>query len=112
MRAFETLLSVKGMPAAAAAFARAMSPRALAMPLSPVGATISGAADSTPKIVRRQWRRSVLTSVLGTRRIESNMRRFQRSVASSSAPPSMYSKAKAGKRRRAMLRSSSMLMAS
>src|SRR5688572_29853114 len=90
------------MPAAAAAFASMRSPSRRTMPFMPVGAMIRGALISEPKSWVRWWRFVVSTSVWGTKRQDSNALRLQRSVASSSEPPSTYSKTKFGTARLAM----------
>src|SRR3989440_12809104 len=105
------VLRVNGTPSLAAARASARSPCGSSMPFRPVGAMTSGELAGRPRIAVRWWRALVSTRVWGISRKRSRASRLARSVTSSSAPPSTYSNAKPGTRRRAISRRSAMLSA-
>ena len=96
------------MPWAAAARAIATSASGQPSAQEPIGATTMGAALPTPRMDVASDGRETSTSTRGSNPISSRSRRLRISVISSSAPPSMKSKTKRGKFRRASSRMSAM----
>ena len=78
--------SVKGMPAASAAWAARISPSACCIPVRPTGASAIGSATSRPIIVVAVERFSMSTATRWRRRIRSKSVSFSRKVCSVQEP--------------------------
>src|SRR5262249_50176078 len=104
-------LTQQEIRASAAARAVGTSPREVAIPQSPVGASTSGAASAWPSTAADRSTEDTSIPTRGRSASLPNASRLRRRVTSSSAAPSMKSNTALGSLRRAFSRSSSMFRA-